>query len=129
MRTLDRAGQTLNAGALRQELERGYRPRWSVRLVDSGFHVDHVHPQGWFSSAFYVALPEKEEDSAFSEDGRAGWLSFGENRELVPDLEAFRWVEPRAGTLALFPSITWHGTRPFGRGERMTVAFDIALPG
>ena len=102
---------------------------WSVRLVDSGFHVDHVHPQGWFSSAFYVALPEKEEDSAFSEDGRAGWLSFGENRELVPDLEAFRWVEPRAGTLALFPSITWHGTRPFGRGERMTVAFDIALPG
>jgi hypothetical protein len=23
----------------------------------------------------------------------------------------------------------WHGTRPFGEGERITVAFDVAVPG
>ncbi len=100
---------------------------WSVRLVDEGFHVDHIHPQGWFSSAFYVALPRETGESG-GHDGRAGWLAFGENRELAPDLEPFRWVEPKVGTLALFPSVTWHGTRRFGSGERMTVAFDIALP-
>jgi len=27
--------------------------------------------------------------------------------------------------LALFPSVFWHGTRPFDDGERLTVAFDV----
>jgi len=35
-------------------------------------------------------------------------------------------VEPKPCRLALFPSWMWHGTRPFGEGERMTVAFDVA---
>ena len=30
---------------------------WSVKLSPAGFHVNHVHPQGWISSAFYVTLP------------------------------------------------------------------------
>ncbi|MFN3517342.1 MAG: hypothetical protein ACK4YM_09310, partial [Novosphingobium sp.] len=29
---------------------------WSVRLTDHGFHADHVHYQGWISSAFYVVV-------------------------------------------------------------------------
>ena len=38
---------------------RGYRVAgsWSVRLEPGGFHINHVHPQGWLSSAYYVALP------------------------------------------------------------------------
>ena len=30
---------------------------WSVRLAGAGFHANHIHPAGWISSAFYVALP------------------------------------------------------------------------
>jgi len=96
---------------------------WSIRLASAGFHVDHVHSQGWFSSAFYCALPEPS-----TGDPHAGWLSLGEARDLVPGLEPIRMVEPRAGQLVLFPSIMWHGTRPFATGERLTMAFDIALP-
>lgn len=96
---------------------------WSVRLTDRGFHADHVHWQGWVSSAFYVVVPP--DDPAVPE---SGWLAFGECRDLLPDLRAFRTVKPAPGTLALFPSIMWHGTRPFGSGERMTVAYDIARP-
>jgi tetratricopeptide (TPR) repeat protein len=96
---------------------------WSVRLTDQGFHADHVHWQGWISSAFYVVVPEP--DPLILE---SGWLAFGECRELLPDFKAFRTVEPKAGKLALFPSTLWHGTRPFGSGERMTVAYDIARP-
>ena len=47
---------------------------WSVRLTGEGFHVNHVHPAGWISSAFYVALPE----AAMGGDAHAGWLSIGE---------------------------------------------------
>jgi predicted Zn-dependent protease len=98
---------------------------WSVRLTDAGFHTDHVHPQGWFSSALYVALPETLGAGAAD---HAGWLSLGEARDLVPCLAPLRLVEPKPGRLVLFPSTLWHGTRPFPAGERLTVAFDIARP-
>lgn len=99
---------------------------WSVRLEGAGFHADHVHPQGWLSSAFYVALPETQD---VADDGdAAGWLSLGESRDIVPELAPRRLVEPKPGRLVLFPSTMWHGTRPFPAGERLTVAFDIARP-
>ena len=98
---------------------------WSVRLTDEGHHINHVHPAGWFSSALYVTVP----DAGESGGGEAGWLVLGEpHAELELDLAPFRKVEPKPGRLALFPSTMWHGTRPFAKGERMTVAFDVARP-
>ncbi len=98
---------------------------WSVRLTGGGCHANHVHPLGWFSSAFYVALPEEPARGA----PPAGWLTLGEpEKELGLDLAPFRQVEPKPGRLVLFPSTMWHGTRPFASGERLTVAFDVAPP-
>ncbi|HYI64488.1 MAG TPA: putative 2OG-Fe(II) oxygenase [Allosphingosinicella sp.] len=98
---------------------------WSVRLTDAGFHVNHVHPAGWLSSAFYVALP----GAAMGGPEHAGWLSIGEPQtELGLDLPPIRLIEPKPGRLVLFPSTMWHGTRPFSEGERLTVAFDVARP-
>ena len=95
---------------------------WSVRLSGAGHHSNHVHPQGWISSAFYVALPDKL-------DGEEGWLTLGEAQfELNAGLPAIRRIEPKAGHLVLFPSMLWHGTLPFDAGERLTVAFDVAPP-
>lgn len=95
---------------------------WSVRLQSNGYHANHVHPAGWISSALYIVLPS---DIGV---GEAGILTLGEaNAPTFPvDLPAYRKVEPKPGRLVLFPSYTWHGTRPFGDGERMTVAFDVA---
>jgi Flp pilus assembly protein TadD len=94
---------------------------WSVRLLAGGFHSNHVHPAGWLSSAFYDTLPP---DLGHAQ---AGWLTLGEaHAELGVDVPPHRLVEPKPGRLALFPSWMWHGTRPFGEGERMTVAFDVA---
>lgn len=99
---------------------------WSVRLTGGGgHHDDHVHPEGWFSSALYVAVPDAAERG---EAPDAGWLGFGACRSLLPDLAPFRRIEPRPGRLVLFPSTLWHGTMPFAAGERMTVAFDVAPP-
>jgi len=111
----------------RQRVPQRISGSWSVRLQDAGFHTDHVHSQGWLSSALYIALPQT---LAAPGEGSSheGWLSLGECRELLPELEPIRLVEPRPGRLVLFPSTMWHGTRAFPAGERMTVAFDIALP-
>ncbi|HEY9236475.1 MAG TPA: putative 2OG-Fe(II) oxygenase [Phenylobacterium sp.] len=96
---------------------------WSVRLRPGGFHVDHLHPQGWISSACYIAVPKAVGAGA----DRAGWLRFGQpSIPTRPALEAEHFVRPEPGLLALFPSYMWHGTVPFGGDEpRMTIAFDL----
>lgn len=96
---------------------------WSARLVDGGYHVSHFHPQGTLSSAFYVTYPQDPRQV-----GHAGWLTIGEPPEcLRTGLGPLQMIEPKVGRLALFPSFLWHGTRPFPKGERMTIAFDTVL--
>lgn len=96
---------------------------WSVLQRAGGRHVDHVHPAGWLSSAFYVRAPEV----AVASPDRQGWIKFGEPGiplEHNPGPE--HWVRPEPGLLVLFPSYMWHGTVPFTTDEtRMTVAFDV----
>lgn len=94
---------------------------WSVKLRPNGYHVDHVHPMGWLSSACYIALPKT------IERGTEGWIKFGEpGIPTAPKLAAEHFVKPAPGKLMLFPSYMWHGTVPFGGSEpRLTVAFDL----
>jgi Flp pilus assembly protein TadD len=98
---------------------------WSVQLRRDGFHVNHVHPKGWISSAYYVSVPDEVKDNQL----RSGWLKFGEPRYPVPTATPDFMVQPEAGTLVLFPSYFWHGTTAIqGETPRTTIAFD-ALPG
>jgi hypothetical protein len=94
---------------------------WSVRLASGGYHSAHTHPQGWASTALYLAVPD--DPGA----GHAGKLALGlPPPELGLDLAPLRHIAPRPGRLAIFPSTTWHGTVPFAGEERLTIAFDIA---
>jgi Flp pilus assembly protein TadD len=115
--------------ALRRRNGGGWRfnGSWSVRLRNRGFHMSHVHPRGWISSAFYVELPDVMADARTSE----GALSFGEPGILTtPPLQAEYSVRPRPGMLVLFPSYFWHGTIPFQSPQpRLTVAFDAVPAG
>jgi tetratricopeptide (TPR) repeat protein len=98
---------------------------WTVRLSGRGHHVAHVHPEGWLSSAFYVALPDEAEGGP----PPAGWLALGQPpAELGLDLAPLRLIEPKPGRLVLFPATMWHATMPFAAGERLTIAFDVAPP-
>lgn len=96
---------------------------WSVRLRSEGFHVSHIHQNGWISSALYVSLPPEVGQ------GEAGALAFGvPDAALGLDLPPRRVERPKVGRLVIFPSYLWHGTLPFESEQpRLTVAFD-ALP-
>jgi Flp pilus assembly protein TadD len=105
-------GQTLMSGA------------WSVRLQCEGFHVNHVHPNGWISSAYYVSVPQE----TYDEGATSGWIKFGETRLPVPGAAAEHFVQPLPGRLVLFPTYMWHGTNAIhGLEPRLTIAFD-AVP-
>lgn len=98
---------------------------WSVQLRREGFHVNHVHPQGWISSAYYVSVPDEVRDESLM----SGWIKFGETRYPVPGAGPEGVVQPRAGRLVLFPSYMWHGTNPIhGSEPRTTIAFDAVPP-
>jgi tetratricopeptide (TPR) repeat protein len=94
---------------------------WSIRLAASGHHVGHVHPTGWISSALYIVVPDSLDHAK-----KEGWLAIGgAPADLGLDSPPVCHIQPKPGRLVLFPSMVWHGTEPFGKGERMTVAFDI----
>jgi len=98
---------------------------WSVELHGRGYHVNHVHPEGWISSAYYVKTPASTADAA----RKHGWIKFGETALPLPAVTAEHAVEPRPGRLVLFPSYMWHGTNPvLDDEERLTVAFDAVAP-
>jgi len=99
---------------------------WSVLLRPQGFHANHVHPEGWLSSACYVELPP-----AVRGEGREGWIQFGEpGVPTSPPLAAEHFVRPEPGLVVLFPSYMWHGTVPFrGPEGRLTIAFDLIPAG
>ena len=92
-------------------------------LSAKGYHFNHVHPEGWISSSYYVEVPPIVAQSPAHE----GWITFGEPRWAIAGCAPERIVQPQAGMLVLFPSYLWHGTIPFSQGERMTAPFD-AVP-
>jgi tetratricopeptide (TPR) repeat protein len=96
---------------------------WSCRLFSSGFHTNHVHSQGWISSAYYVDLPS----SVAAGTNTQGALKFGESPFGLGETDRpRRLVKPSVGKLVLFPSYFWHGTVPFTADRaRLTVAFDV----
>jgi Tfp pilus assembly protein PilF len=98
---------------------------WSVRLKGAGYHSSHTHVKGWISSAFYVAVPLQSEMGP----DQAGWLAAGSPpKELGLTLPDQAIIEPRPARLVLFPSTSWHSTRPIQAGDRLTIAFDVKPP-
>ena len=117
---LDQNGEVLNRKVAADHAYR-FDKAWSIRLKPGGFHVNHLHPKGWISSACHVELPPAVAK------GREGWLSFGEpGLPTRPHLPAEHFVRPQEGWVALFPSYMWHGTVPYsGDDIRLTAAFDV----
>ncbi len=99
---------------------------WSCRLRSSGYHSNHLHNEGWISSAYYVALPDEVADTASGQ----GALKFGESKFALGESDQpEQVVRPQVGKLVLFPSYFWHGTVPFvSQAARLTIAFDV-VPG
>ena len=98
-----------------------YAGSWSSRLRNCGFHVNHLHPMGWISSCYYVAVPDVVKDT------QQGWIKFGEpSFDVTLKTPIRRVLQPVAGRLVLFPSYMWHGTVPLqASSPRTTIAFDV----
>ena len=95
---------------------------WATVLDEGGHQTPHIHPSGWLSGVYYVAIPPGDGGDEH------GWIEFGR----PPPEYAFREppktkaLRPRAGLLVLFPSYFYHRTLPFsGTATRISIAFDV----
>lgn len=99
---------------------------WAVHPDAQGYEKWHLHPNGWMSGGYYVAVPDKVVEG----DGREGCIAFGLPETMVGEEAAAAFgehvIRPEAGALVLFPSSTYHRTFAHGaEGERICLAFDI----
>lgn len=115
---------TGGADPLRRRNLGGFRlfSSWSISLPPDGHHVNHVHPEGWLSSACHLRAPEND-----SAGENAGWLKFGEpGVKTLPALKPEYMVKPQRGVMVIFPSYMWHGTIDFKDDPaRLTLAADL----
>jgi uncharacterized protein (TIGR02466 family) len=98
---------------------------WSTIIQESGFDCSHVHNEGWMSGTYYVKVPNLDETQLKQHDG---WIQFGEPNELYASERnaTQRVIEPKIGTVVLFPSYYWHGVRKFDRnGVRHSISYDL----
>ena len=87
-----------------------YAGSWSVRLTGGGGHTDHIHGNGTFSSANYIAVPNSIVNTT---DSSAGCLRLGKPNLRTIQMPPEKLIRPEAGTIVLFPSYVWHGVERF----------------
>jgi Flp pilus assembly protein TadD len=111
----------------------GHRPQdfqwnvWGTLLGTGGHQAPHIHPAGWVSGVYYAQLPGEVTGQS---GGHEGWIQFGGHPETWPITRQrpLLEMEPRVGTLFLFPSYYYHRTLPFESDtNRISIAFD-AMP-
>lgn len=99
---------------------------WCVITEASGHETWHMHPFGWMSGVYYVAVPEL----VAKLDSSNGCLMLGLSDGIIGAAAAsavgHHVVRPHIGSIAMFPSHSYHRTFPHGaQGKRVCVAFDV----
>lgn len=100
---------------------------WGTQLGTGGHQAHHIHPGGWVSGVYYAQLPPEITEQAGT---HRGWIQFGGTPDSWPVTRERPLIElePKEGTLMLFPSYFYHRTLPFeSEGKRISIAID-AMP-
>jgi uncharacterized protein (TIGR02466 family) len=101
------------------------RSMWGNIHPKGGFNFTHVHPTGWLSAVYYVALPEGCPGITF-EDPRPSRLMDFQHSCLVDNL--YYNHQPQVGQLVLFPSWLPHFVNPNPVDEnRISISFNVEL--
>ena len=95
---------------------------WSNILKKEGYNVPHIHPSGWVSGVFYLKVPKT---TVGDEAGIQFHLS-GDDYKIINKNMPTKKIQPKVGSLVMFPSSLYHSTIPFSSNEeRVCIAFDL----
>lgn len=95
---------------------------WATVLEHEGHQEPHLHPSGWLSGVYYVALPAVDATS------QAGWIELGRAPAALQFADGASGLlhQPKTGSLLTFPSYLYHRTLPHASDQpRISLAFDV----
>lgn len=108
-----------------------HRPEFVIRALwgnvnpKGGYNFTHVHPSGWMSGVYYVALSENNSEIVFQDPRPTRMMDF-QRSCLIKD-EYFSH-SPKIGELILFPSWLPHFVNPNLSDEnRISISFNVEL--
>lgn len=101
---------------------------WVLLSYGEGHQIPHVHPAGWLSGVYYVAVPE----TIARGSGPGGCLHFALPEEVSAPGRGIDgpMVRPHAGLFVTFPAHAHHRTFPYvpapgDTAPRIVIAFDL----
>tara|TARA_E500000331_G_C17263223_1_gene716111 strand:+ start:2356 stop:3918 length:1563 start_codon:yes stop_codon:yes gene_type:complete len=95
---------------------------WLNKLRINGYQRSHIHPAGWLSGIIYLNVKQFAcKDAGAIEFGLRGY-DFPESTKVNRN----KVYHPKIGDIILFPSSTFHATKPFNEEyDRISLAFDL----
>jgi len=101
---------------------------WSIINKKESFNEKHHHGNSALSAAYYVNADQDSGDIVFYDPRHAFIFSHPETSQ-INDLNAqVKSINPKSGTLILFPSYLEHSVKPSTSEEdRIVISFNISL--
>ena len=101
------------------------RSMWGNINPQGGYNFTHVHPSGWMSAVYYVALPQGSPGITFEDPRPAKIMDF--QGLCLRDTNYYTHT-PKVGELVMFPSWLPHFVNPNQTNEnRISISFNVEL--
>ncbi len=121
---------TVTSGAAKEDFAAPEISAWANVLRRGAYHRNHTHPGCYWSGVYYVAV-----GGSSAKWEHSGAIELYDPRGAV-EMVALPGnpfgqrltIDPEPGLMLMFPSWLRHAVHPFmGKGERITVAFNLAV--
>jgi uncharacterized protein (TIGR02466 family) len=121
---------TVTSGAAKEDFAAAEISAWANVLRRGAYHRNHTHPGCYWSGVYYVAV-----GGSGAKWEHSGAIELSDPRGAV-EMVALPGnpfgqrltIDPEPGLMLMFPSWLRHAVHPFmGKGERITVAFNLAV--
>ena len=101
---------------------------WSIINLKNASNARHIHPNNYFSAAYYIKASENAGDIVFYDPRSANTIRFPSASNTNKLNSNIFTVQPKEGLLVLFPSYLHHSVNiNNSEDERIVLSFNIDL--
>ena len=101
---------------------------WSIINKKNSFNESHIHPNCLLSSVYYVQAEKNCGKIIFNNPNQVSRNRFPKDLKKTEFSANIQKIDPKEGTLLLFPSYLWHSVEPNETdNDRIIVSFNIEI--
>ena len=101
---------------------------WSIINRRNSYNESHIHPNNFLSSVYYVEAPKDSGSIIFNNPNQVSRNRYPLDIKKTEFSANLQKIEPKEGTLLLFPSYLWHSVEENKSDEdRVIISFNIDI--